>query len=112
MVSKEELRKRYDTILRHFSFKDFLGLSALIFGLLMSNTSFETPTTQQSEVERDKPKLQRNKNEASKTSKEAKSKTPKKKALKVPRKERWSITTHNTNYWMVISTSSRLAGMI
>lgn len=39
MITREEIKQKYETIHEHFNFKDFLGLSALIFGLLVSNSN-------------------------------------------------------------------------
>ncbi len=51
MISRESLRKRYQKLQEHFDSSDLLGLSALIFGLILSSSGaqnqdvkLETPT--------------------------------------------------------------------
>ena len=47
MHFRDRLNKKLEVIHEHFNFKDFIGLSALIFGLLLSNTSQrKVPTLQ------------------------------------------------------------------
>lgn len=45
MISKERLKNKYKTIHEHFTHKDLLGLSALIFGLVFSGAS-PSPSSQ------------------------------------------------------------------
>ena len=49
MISKDDFKEKYEKIHEHFSFKDFLGLSALIFGLLLSNPSIKKTTANAAE---------------------------------------------------------------
>lgn len=96
MLTREQLKERYDRIHEHFTFKDFLGLSALIFGLLMSNSSFEpgpTSATAQDEV----PQKVEKPVEQKKTSK-ATPKKVRKKVLQIPPKKRQPITAAKSNY--------------
>lgn len=44
MFSREKFKKKMEVVHEHFNFKDFIGLSALIFGLLLSNTSLRKTT--------------------------------------------------------------------
>ncbi len=46
MITKEQIVQKYERVHEHFSLKDLLGLSALVFGLLFSNSSFEPNTAQ------------------------------------------------------------------
>ncbi len=41
MLSREKIQEKINIIQSHFDFKDFIGLSALIFGLLLSNSSLK-----------------------------------------------------------------------
>ena len=44
MFLKDKIDKKLEIVHEHFNFKDFIGLSALIFGLLLSNTSLRKTT--------------------------------------------------------------------
>lgn len=40
MLKKRQLKQYYAKFQTHFNLKDFVGFTALIFGLLLSNSSF------------------------------------------------------------------------
>lgn len=42
MRMPEKIKEKYAIFQEYFTFKDFIGLSALIFGLLLANTPMET----------------------------------------------------------------------
>lgn len=87
MITKDDIKRHYDTIHEHFNFKDFIGLSALIFGLLLSNTSLDKSKVQVvAPVEPQKEILQPK--VVPKKAMKKKKKTSKKKAAKIPRKQR------------------------
>ncbi len=94
MLTKEDLKKRYEAINEHFTFKDFLGLSALIFGLLMSNSSFD-PGPAKAGAASDKgsksPKIEKTTTENKASSHEV-TKKNKKKVLQIPTKKRQPVT--------------------
>ncbi len=92
MINREQLKQRYDAIHEHFTFRDFLGLSALVFGLLLSNSSFDPGPAKVSKT--DGPQSQKEKplkkNDAGKAP-ASKSKV-RKKVIKLPPKKRQPIT--------------------
>lgn len=47
MIKREEVSEKIEAFKKHFGFKDFLGFSSLIFGLLLSNTSYKNQTLNQ-----------------------------------------------------------------
>ena len=50
MISRGRLKQKYDIIHEHFNFKDLIGLSALMFGLLLSTPTNKTNTANAEEV--------------------------------------------------------------
>ena len=54
MISREKIKEKIDKIHSHFDLKDFIGLSALIFGLLLSSTSIKKQSVKKSESEKTK----------------------------------------------------------
>ena len=96
MLTKEQIIKKYETIHEHFGFRDFLGLSALVFGLLMSGTTFgpkveanemvptvEVEATTPSQPEPTKPRKKAHKKSTSQNGKSAGKKPRSKKQRKV-----------------------------
>ena len=86
MITREQLKQKYEAIHEHFNFKDFLGLSALIFGLVVSNSSMEP--TQTNQVIKNNNAVEKNKKIESKKVK----KVSQKKVLKKPKKKRQQVT--------------------
>ncbi len=94
MISKEELKNKYQAIHEHFTFKDFLGLSALIFGLLLSNSSFKPGPNEAAATQDNGKKVEKVETESPKkeTSQKKIKKKVKKKVLQIPKKKRQPIT--------------------
>lgn len=88
-MTREQLKQKYEAIHEHFNFKDFLGLSALIFGLLLSNSSLEPVTANAEQVQPQKT-IEKPVHPAKKTVK--KKVTKKKKKILKTKKKRQQVT--------------------
>jgi len=88
MMTKDQIKERYNAIHEHFGFRDLLGLSALIFGLVLSNSSFE-PTKAEA-IDESKKTIQKKKKVTE--VEKAQPLKKKRKVLKVAKKKRQPIT--------------------
>jgi hypothetical protein len=88
MLSHENLKKKYQTFLEHFGFRDFLGLSALILGLLLSNSATEkiNPSVEKAQ------KTTSHETQTKTKSAEPEKPKSKKKIMKVSKKEKQKVT--------------------
>lgn len=95
MMTREQLKQKYEAIHEHFNFKDFLGLSALIFGLLLSNSSLEPVTAKAELPAQDQPVVEKEAEPAPKVVKKKVTKVKKKKKILKSKKRRQQVTAAN-----------------